>query len=80
MNSLANARVCMALAAYGLLVGFSASAAAVAPASSLLPDKAIAALANEVSGDAAKNNLEGVVQFHRQRASKGFRSGWYSPK
>ena len=74
MSSRANPRVCVALAACGLLVGFSASAAAVAPATSLLPEKAIAALANEVSGDTAKTNLEVVVQFHRQRASKGFHS------
>ncbi|MBC7656215.1 MAG: hypothetical protein H7147_03460, partial [Frankiaceae bacterium] len=74
MRSRANLRVCVALAACGLLVGFSVCAAVVAPASSLLPDKAIAALANEVSGDTAKKNLEGVVLFHRQRASQGFHS------
>ena len=37
-------------------------------------EKDIAALANEVSGDAAKKNLEGIVQFHRERGYRGFRS------
>jgi hypothetical protein len=32
----------------------------------------MAALANEVSGQTAKQTLEGLVQFHRQRGSKGF--------
>ena len=38
----------------------------------LLPDKDVAALANELSGEAAKENLEGIARFHRQRGSKGF--------
>jgi len=32
----------------------------------------VAALANEISGEAAKRNLEGIARFHRQRGSKGF--------
>jgi aminopeptidase YwaD len=38
----------------------------------LLLEKDFAAIANEVSGDIAKRNLEGVTQFHRQRGSQGF--------
>src|SRR5258706_12317177 len=30
------------------------------------------ALANEISGETAKRNLEGIARFHRQRGSKGF--------
>src|SRR3954469_15718100 len=39
-----------------------------------LPDKDIAALAEELSGETAKRNLEGIARFHRQRGSEGFRS------
>lgn len=38
----------------------------------LLPQKDVAALANEVSGETAKRNLEGIARFHRQRGSKEF--------
>src|SRR5262249_35047156 len=38
----------------------------------LLPEKDVAALANELSGETAKRNLEGISRFHRQRGSKGF--------
>jgi aminopeptidase YwaD len=38
----------------------------------LLPEKDLAALANELSGETAKRNLEGVARFHRQRGSQGF--------
>ena len=38
----------------------------------LLPEKDVAALANEVSGETAKRNLEGIARFHRQRGSRGF--------
>lgn len=33
-----------------------------------------AAIAGEVNGDIAKRNLEGLVQFHRQRGSRGYHS------
>ncbi len=45
---------------------------AQSPAS--LSDAETAAIAGEVNGDIAKRNLEGVVQFHRQRGSRGYRS------
>jgi aminopeptidase YwaD len=38
----------------------------------LLAEKEVAALANELSGEGAKRNLEGIARFHRQRGSKGF--------
>jgi aminopeptidase YwaD len=38
----------------------------------LLPEKEVAALANELSGETAKRNLEGITRFHRQRGSQGF--------
>jgi aminopeptidase YwaD len=38
----------------------------------LLPEKEVAALANELSGETAKRNLEGLARLHRQRGSSGF--------
>jgi len=38
----------------------------------LLPEKEVAAMANELSGETAKRNLEGLARFHRQRGSQGF--------
>src|SRR5579863_6703385 len=38
----------------------------------LLPEKEVAAIAGEISGETAKRNLEGIAGFHRQRGSKGF--------
>jgi aminopeptidase YwaD len=38
----------------------------------LLGEKDVAALSNEISGETAKRNLEGIARFHRQRGSKGF--------
>jgi aminopeptidase YwaD len=39
---------------------------------SLLPQPVVTALANELSGETAKRNLEGLARFHRQRGSQGF--------
>jgi aminopeptidase YwaD len=44
----------------------------VAQTPPLLPQTTIAALANEVSGETAKRNLEGLARLHRQRGSQGF--------
>jgi aminopeptidase YwaD len=58
-----------------LLIGISlATFGAVASAQKppLLPEKDVAALANELSGETAKRNLEGIARFHRQRGSQGF--------
>ena len=38
----------------------------------LLPEKEVAAMVEEISGEAAKQNLEGLARFHRQRGSTGF--------
>src|SRR5258708_28632684 len=38
----------------------------------LLPEKDVAALAQELSGETAKRNLEGIARNHRQRGSRGF--------
>jgi aminopeptidase YwaD len=40
----------------------------------LLPEPAVAALANELSGETARRNLEGLARLHRQRGSQGFHS------
>jgi aminopeptidase YwaD len=40
----------------------------------LLPENDVAALAQELSGETAKRNLEGITRFHRQRGSQGFHS------
>jgi hypothetical protein len=58
--------VCISLAAFGPV------AAAHPPP--LLPEADVAALANELSGETAKRNLEGLARFHRQRGSQGFHS------
>jgi hypothetical protein len=38
----------------------------------LLPENDVAVLANELSGETAKRNLEGLARLHRQRGSAGF--------
>jgi hypothetical protein len=45
----------------------------------LLPEKDVAPLANELSGETAKRSLEGIARFHRQRGSQGFvpRRSWW---
>jgi len=61
--------------AFLLAACVSGWACATTPVSGLpLPDAEVAALANEVNGEIAKRNLEGIVQFHRQRGSRGFHS------
>ncbi|MFI5057741.1 MAG: M28 family metallopeptidase [Candidatus Acidiferrales bacterium] len=58
-----------------LLMGISLAtfgAVASAQKAPLLPEKDVAALANELSGETAKRNLEGIARFHRQRGSRGF--------
>src|SRR5215472_1342360 len=50
----------------------AASGTARAQKPPLLPEKDVAALANELSGETAKRNLEGITRNHRQRGSQGF--------
>ncbi|MEP6548404.1 MAG: M28 family peptidase [Gammaproteobacteria bacterium] len=54
------------------LSAFASLAAAQPPP--LLPEADVVALANELSGETAKRNLEGLARFHRQRGSQGFHS------
>ncbi len=55
-----------------LLLAYAQIAPVQAHAPPLLPEKTVAAIANEVSGATARRNLEGIVRFHRQRGSQGF--------
>jgi len=50
----------------------AASMTAFAQTPPLLPQPTVAALANELSGETAKRNLEGLARLHRQRGSQGF--------
>jgi aminopeptidase YwaD len=60
-------RIVAAMIASGVWAG-----AAWAQKPPLLPEKDVAALANELSGETAKRNLEMIATFHRQRGSQGF--------
>src|SRR5437879_4471648 len=62
----------IALASIGAALALAAAAVAQKPP--LLPEKDVAALANELSGETAKWNLEGIARFHRQRGSQGVHS------
>jgi aminopeptidase YwaD len=55
-----------------MVVGLMMGAGAWGQKAPLLEEKDVAALANELSGETAKRNLEGIARFHRQRGSKGF--------
>jgi aminopeptidase YwaD len=61
-----------AMIAGGLCAGIAQDAWAQKPP--LLPEKDVAVLANELSGETAKRNLEVIATFHRQRGSRGFHS------
>src|ERR1700731_3087083 len=57
------------------VIGIAAFAGvAEAQKPTLLPEKDVGALAQELSGETAKRNLEGIARFHRQRGSQGFHS------
>src|SRR5216684_1609031 len=60
----------LAIALIGAGVVFGRAARAQKPP--LLPERDVAALAEELSGETAKRNLEGLARFHRQRGSRGF--------
>jgi aminopeptidase YwaD len=62
------------MVAVSLATCFALCAGARAQKPPLLPEKDVAALANELSGETAKRNLEGIARFHRQRGSQGFHS------
>src|SRR6516165_10590799 len=60
-------RICLGIMA-GLLLG----GGILAPQPPLLPEKDVRVLANELSGEMAKRNLEVIATAHRQRGSQGF--------
>ena len=55
-----------------LLIGLLAVLPAQAQQPPLLPEKTVAALAHELSGETAKRNLEFLARLHRQRGSRDF--------
>lgn len=65
-------RLASAIAVLGFLA-LSPLARATEPPP-LLPEPAVRALASEVSGTAAKRNLQDFTLFHRMRGSRGFRA------
>jgi aminopeptidase YwaD len=76
-------RIAGALAAFLVAAPAALCAQVVAPLSfgvksdatpPLIPEATGTALANELSGSAAKRNLEYITTLHRMRASRGFRS------
>jgi aminopeptidase YwaD len=61
--------------AMAMMIGCGMGAgAAWAQKPPLVAEKDVAALANELSGETAKRNLEVIATFHRQRGSRGFHS------
>ena len=56
----------------GLVALVAVARVALAHTPPLLPEQDVAALANELSGETAKRNLEGLARFHRQRGSEGY--------
>lgn len=58
--------------AFLLLAGLFLPFLALAQKPPLLPEKDVAAMAQELSGETAKRNLEGIARNHRQRGSRGF--------
>ena len=54
-----------------LIIGVNSVAA---NGQTLLPERTIASLAGEISGETAKRNLEFIARHHRMRGSRGFRA------
>ncbi len=61
-------RIAVVVMAAGMMIG----AGTWGQKPPLLPEKDVAALANEISGETTRQNLEGIARFHRQRGSQGF--------
>ena len=55
-----------------MILALTMTGVALAQRPPLLAEQEVAALANEVSGETAKRNLEGIARFHRQRGSQGY--------
>jgi aminopeptidase YwaD len=64
----------LGVVAAGMMASGLMAGVATAQKPPLLAEKDVAALANELSGETAKRNLEVIATFHRQRGSKGFHS------
>ncbi|HXJ06467.1 MAG TPA: M28 family peptidase [Candidatus Acidoferrum sp.] len=60
------------IATIAMIAGELFAGVAKAQKPPLLLEKDVAALANELSGETAKRNLEVIATFHRQRGSRGF--------
>lgn len=56
------------------MAGFCCTPVSAQSKPPLLPKSVVAALANELSGETAKRDLEFISRQHRMRASKGFRT------
>jgi hypothetical protein len=56
----------------GIVLAVAMPTAAQGPP--LLPEETVAALAEELSGELAKRNLELLAQYHRMRGSRQFRA------
>lgn len=61
-----------ALVCLSILLALAGAVAAGAQQPPLLPEKTVAALAQELSGETAKRNLEFLARLHRQRGSRDF--------
>ena len=55
-----------------MILALTMTGVALAQKPPLLAEKDVSALANEVSGETTKRNLEGIARFHRQRGSQGY--------
>ena len=63
-----------AAAHIGVVFILALGATAFAQKPPLLPENQVAAIAQELSGETAKRNLEGIARNHRQRGSRGFQA------
>jgi hypothetical protein len=72
MSAEGGVRRALGAVAAGMMASGLMAGAVTAQKPPLLAGKDAAALANELSGEAAKRNLEVIATFHRQRGSRGF--------
>lgn len=72
MGSPITCRQRMAAAVFAAILGTTGAVQAQQPP--LLPEKSVGALAQELSGESAKRNLEYLARLHRMRGSRGFRA------
>src|SRR5260370_3058112 len=72
VGRLAGGAMKCAIVVIAAVVAAAAGPAGAQQRTPLLAEKDVAALANELSGETAKRNLEGLARLHRQRGSAGF--------